>query len=176
VPDDVDGGPKEHWGVPYKIKTELVTLRHIHVYAQDFLLAKHSNSSASLSHALKVKLLNMNENELTDKPDKDEEARRKKKHGKSHFQKSHRKGLWADDLGWRLIARLVSELMASNKIAFGTILASAAANNTTAALVGTVTGVARGMTEELYSFNPKALFHTASYMGSQAFHLFDSKV
>ena len=159
--DDTTNPPSEHWGVPYKLKAELFTLRSLHVFAEDFLSAKHTNAAKSLSHALKVELMNMTEKELTEKPKKGSKQRQ---------------GLYLDDLVWRLIAKLISELLASNKVALSTILASAAANQTTAAVVGTVTSVARGAVEELYTFNPKALLHGASYLSSAAIHAMDAKV
>jgi hypothetical protein len=88
----------------------------------------------------------------------------------------NRQGVWVDDLVFRLVAKLVNDLFAHNKLAISKILASAAANQTSSAVYGAVTGIARNAAEEFLTFNPKSLLHGASYVGKKAAHMMDSKV
>jgi len=106
------------FGIPYKLEIDQLYLHDVQLHAQDFLNAKHSKDRKA--GVIKLKSLTMFRNELTASPDR-------RLGGK-------RQGIYLDDVVWRLVNKLLSELLRHNSIAMMVLLSSAAANRTTVAV------------------------------------------
>ena len=112
---------KDAWkgfGVPFRLEIDQLYLIDLRLNAQDFLNAKHTKGSKA--SAIKLQSLTMFRNELT--------LPTKKKLDK------HRRGIYLDDVVWRLVNKLLAELLRHNSIAMMVLLSSAAANNATSAV------------------------------------------
>lgn len=103
------------WGVPYLLEVDQLYVHDIRLHASDFLNARHTKDDKA--SAIKLKSFTMFREELTLSPDK--------KIGKN------RRGIYLDDLVWRLVNKLVRELLIHNSVGILMILTSAVATNTT---------------------------------------------
>jgi hypothetical protein len=110
------GGKKKGFGVPYLLDIEALQLDHLELHAQDFLNASHASQlSASV---IKLRSFTMAHRDLS-KPPKNTVKRRP---------------LYLDEVVWRLVSKLIAELLKNNSIAMMVLLSSAAANNATSAV------------------------------------------
>jgi hypothetical protein len=110
------GGEKKGFGVPYLLDIEALQLDHLELHAQDFLNASHASQlSASV---IKLRSFTMAHRDLS-KPPKNTAKRRP---------------LYLDEVVWRLVSKLIAELLKNNSIAMMVLLSSAAANNATSAV------------------------------------------
>lgn len=103
------------WGVPYLLEVDQLYVHDIRLHASDFLNAKHTKEDKG--SVIKLKSFTMFRDELTLSPDKK--------------VSKYRRGVYLDDLVWRLVNKLVKELLLNNSIAMMMILTSAVATNTT---------------------------------------------
>lgn len=106
------------FGIPYRLEIDQLYLHDVQLHAQDFLNAKHSKDKKA--GVIKLKSLTMFRNELTAAPDR-------RLGGK-------RQGIYLDDVVWRLVNKLLSELLRHNSLAMMVLLSSAAANRTSSAV------------------------------------------
>jgi hypothetical protein len=133
----VDTAPKDganHWGIPYTLHVKEFTLRNVNIFAQDFISAEHDDSSDLKSHAIRIKIMNLSQKELTDPISKET------KHKLNlHSRDCHhiREPIYFDDLAWRVIGKAVNEVFTNNKLAVTKILAHAAFSHT-ASLAGQI--------------------------------------
>ena len=127
-----------HWGVPYLLNVRRVTVRDIKAYAADFLQANAERvADAHQKKALIIKLIEMKKSETRNT---------------SLFRDT--KGLYLDELGWRLISKIIGKLLSTNAGAL-TLLAGSAAISQGVAAVANTTGTARAkIVEGFYNFNP----------------------
>lgn len=93
---NADGSKKTNgWGVPYKFVTGRLEIRNLRAYAQDYLNAKHSSYSKLTS--ITVKRMDMVKKELCD-----------------YSSSKGYRGVFLDDLVWKMIGELITSLLASN--------------------------------------------------------------
>lgn len=125
------------WGVPFRFDVDLLSVRDLRLYAQDLLHASACDSAFDPSRAIKIDLLSLRRRDLSAKADG----------GKD------RRGLYLDDLTWRLIGGLGNELLATNKLAMTRLLATAAASHA----VATASAVVGTAIDNIYEYSPKRL-------------------
>jgi len=106
------------FGVPYTLEIDQLYLHDVQVHAQDFLNSKHSKDRKA--GVIKLKSVTMFRSELTDAPDRK--------------VSKNRRGIYLDKVVWRLVNKLLAELLRHNSIAMMVLLTSAAANRTTSAV------------------------------------------
>ena len=147
VEDDVEGDEEEeeeveeeannkgdkkeannHFGIPYKLEIDRLSIFNLRLHAADFVAASHMKSSKMFGD-IRIVSMNMLRRELT-----------KKGKGGSN----RRKGIYFDEVVWRLVNQLISELRQTNKIAMTTLLAMGSVSHASAAVSGVVTGAASG--------------------------------
>lgn len=83
------------WGVPFKFITGRLEIRNLRAYAQDYLNAKHTSYNNLTS--IRIKRLEMSKKELCD-----------------YSSSKGYRGVFLDDLVWKLIGELITSLLASN--------------------------------------------------------------
>ena len=111
------------WGVPYKLEIDYLLLHDLQLHAQDYLNAEHSKQSKR--SVIKLNTMGMVRTELTLSPDRNVGGKRR--------------GIYLDDVVWRLINKLLSELLKKNSIAMMLLLSSAAANRTSSVVASAST-------------------------------------
>lgn len=109
---------KNDFGIPRNLEIDQLYVHDIQVHAQDFLNAKHTKDRKA--GVIKLKSLVMFRTELTLPPDR-------RVGGK-------RRGIRLGMVVWRLVNKLLSELLRHNSIAMMVLLSSAAASHTTSAV------------------------------------------
>lgn len=115
-------GPKKGFGFPYLLEIEALQLDRLELHAQDFLNASHSTHfSASV---IKLKSLSMSHKDLTKPPKNDGTT-------VAAGRRPKRRPLYLDEVVWRLVNKLLADLIKNNSIAMMVLLSSAAANNAT---------------------------------------------
>lgn len=107
------------FGVPYRFEINQLYVHDLKLHAQDFLNASHVD--AKKASAIYLQVVTMFYKDLT-----------KKYTGKQ--KRKGRVGLFLDDITWRIVNKLIAELVNSNKMAMFSIFAAAAANQTGAAV------------------------------------------
>lgn len=112
---------KKGFGFPYQLDIDALQLDRLELHAQDFLNASHS--SQLRASVIKLKSLSMSHRDLS-KPPKSSDHSNPDYLGK-------RRPLYLDDVVWRLVNKLLAELLKHNSIAMMVLLSSAAANNAT---------------------------------------------
>jgi hypothetical protein len=110
------------FGLPYLFEIDALQLDRLELHTQDFLNANHAK--ATKASIIKLKSLSMSRHDLT-KPSK------LTKEEKQQKVKKYRRPLYLDDVVWRLVNKLLAELLLHNSIAMMVLLSSAAANHTT---------------------------------------------
>lgn len=128
-----------HWGVPYKIKCANFIARNLTFYVKDFLAARHTEHKPIV-----IELMGMQEHDLTQKPDHS-----KNEHG--------RQPLWLDDLLWRVINTLITELLKGNTLGLLGTLAGSGINQATEQMISTARTGAKQTIQGLYNYNPKEM-------------------
>lgn len=96
--NSVAGGEPEKtsgWGVPYKFITGRLEIRNLRAHAQDYLNARHTSYSNLTS--IRIKRMDMNKKELC-----------------NYSSSKGYRGVFLDDLVWKLIGELITSLLASN--------------------------------------------------------------
>lgn len=115
---------RKGFGLPYPLDIEALRLDGLELHTQDFLNASHAaDSSASV---IRLKSLSMNHRDLTKPPKADSTA----SDSIGCAPHSQRRPLYLDDVVWRLVNKLLAELLKYNSIAMMVLLSSAAANRT----------------------------------------------
>ena len=115
---------RKGFGLPYPLDIEALRLDGLELHTQDFLNASHAaDSSASV---IRLKSLSMNHRDLTKPPKADSTAT----DNTGRTLHSQRRPLYLDDVVWRLVNKLLAELLKYNSIAMMVLLSSAAANRT----------------------------------------------
>lgn len=115
---------RKGFGLPYPLDIEALRLDGLELHTQDFLNASHAaDSSASV---IRLKSLSMNHRDLTKPPKADSTA----SDSIGRAPHSQRRPLYLDDVVWRLVNKLLAELLKYNSIAMMVLLSSAAANRT----------------------------------------------
>jgi len=127
------------WGVPFKIEADRFTGRHLEFRVQDFLNASHTDDKPIV-----IPLMDMDRRELT--------TRGKK--GPSN-PSGHRQGVWLDDLTWKIVNRLIADLLKTNSLSLIATVAASGVNNAATGIVEGSHVVGVGAAEQLYQFNPK---------------------
>jgi hypothetical protein len=79
--------------------------------------------------------------------------------------------MYFDELTWRLIYRLIRDLFRYNKFAMTSIIASAAANHATHAVMETVHTVEKKLIEEVYNYNVKTAFTGIAHQAKKALYV-----
>lgn len=119
-------GPKKGFGLPYELDIQALLLDNLELHTQDFLNASHAEDFKA--SVIKLKTLSMSHRELT-KPPKGDST--KKPDGAPSKSTGKRRPLYLDDVVWRLVNKMLAELLRNNSIAMMVLLSSAAANNAT---------------------------------------------
>jgi hypothetical protein len=127
------------WGVPFKIEADRFTGRHLEFRVQDFLNASHTDDKPIV-----IPLMDMDRRELT--------TRGKK--GPSN-PGGHRQGVWLDDLTWKIVNRLIADLLKTNSLSLIATVAASGVNNAATGIAEGSHVVGVGAAEQLYQFNPK---------------------
>ena len=170
--NSIAGGDAEKtngWGVPYKFITGRLEIRNLRAHAQDYLNARHTGYSNLTS--IRIKRMEMNKKELC-----------------NYSSSKGYRGVFLDDLVWKLIGELITSLLASNSgslallaginvytlmlsvyVIVYVITASAAANNTFALAMGTTGLASKGVMESLHNYNPKEVMGTTFKRTSSLF-------
>lgn len=131
-------GTKKGFGLPYQLSIQALQLDHLELHTQDFLNASHAQDTKA--SVIKLKSLSMSHRELS-KPPKGESTKKDGKNGTKSAGK--RRPLYLDEVVWRLVNKLLAELLRNNSIAMMVLLSSAAVNNTTS-VVSTAGSLAYG--------------------------------
>ena len=142
--------PEFHWGVPYKFDCARFTARNLNFYVKDYLAASHTESAP-----IHVPIIEMNYEET----------------GAFHYssrngmlwgkEKRIPVGLYLDDLIWRVINRLITELISSNAFSLLSTVGASGLNQTKSAMAGAVTYGAKSGWQMMYNYNPKELVSAA---------------
>jgi hypothetical protein len=120
--------PKKGFGFPYLLEIDALQLDRLELHTQDFLNAHHaSGMSASV---IKLQSLSMSHRDLTKPPKNTESGSVKGNDAAAGKGRHKRRPLYLDDVVWRLVNKLLAELLKNNSIAMMVLLSSAAANNT----------------------------------------------
>jgi len=137
-----------HWGVPFKLKCKRLTVRDVNLYAADFLQQNAERvTDSKKKKKVVINIIEMKNREL-------ENTSRG-----SH----HRTGLFLDELGWRLISKVVGQLLTTNALNL-TLLAGTAALSQGAAVVNNTArlGVAK-VKEAAHNYNPVKIIQGAMW-------------
>jgi hypothetical protein len=133
------------WGVPYIFEVDRVTVHSFKLYAQDLLTAQHVDTKSAAY--IEIDVINMNRRELTRPPSKSSSTQ-------------HRRGLYLDQLTWRLVYRTVAELFRTNQLSMMTIVAAATVNQTTNAVLDVAKMASQGVSNAVYNYNPVQIFES----------------
>jgi len=134
-----------HWGIPFKFECDRFTARHLVFYVQDYLSAQHVPNSKPIE----IPIMEMDRRELTTRGDK--------KKGQKN-----RQGVHLDTLVWKIVDRLVKDLLASNSFSLLSTVAASGFNQAETGIISAGASVAKGVTDSLYSYNPKELVYKAT--------------
>lgn len=115
---------KKGFGVPYLFDIDNLQLDRLELHTQDFLNSTHSDVKYGV---IKLKSLSMNRKDLTKPPKNDLTM----SEAENAFYRHKRRPLFLDDVVWRLVNKLLAELIKNNSIAMMVLLSAAAANNAT---------------------------------------------
>lgn len=139
-----------HWGVPYKFDCTRFTARNLNFYVKDYLAARHTEHAP-----IHVPLIEMNYDEM----------------GAFHYSSGNGilggkdkripTGLYLDDLMWRIINRLIADLLSSNAFSLLSTVGASGLNQTKNALVGAAHYGAKSSWQMMYNYNPKELVSSA---------------
>jgi hypothetical protein len=132
--------------VPYLFVVNRFVLQDLRVHAQDFLNATHSETSDS--KAIKLSVISMDHAQLS----KDKDPSSTAPHGSAYL----------DDIIWRIVSRLLNEILATNKTALTFNVLGAAANQTASAVHEVAASASRSITDVLIANNPKELIYMAN--------------
>jgi hypothetical protein len=139
-----------HWGVPYKFDCTRFTARNLNFYVKDYLAARHTEHAP-----IHVPLIEMNYEEI----------------GAFHYSSGNGilggkdkripTGLYLDDLLWRIINRLISDLLSSNAFSLLSTVGASGLNQTKNAIAGAAHYGAKSGWQMMYNYNPKELVASA---------------
>jgi hypothetical protein len=118
------------FGVPYRLEIDFLLLHDLKLHAHDLLGA--SRSKDSNAGVIKLGTLGMMRDELTLPP--------------NERSNGYRRGVYLDAVVWRLVNRLLSDLMRNNSLAMLMLLGSAAASQTTSAVSSAGSMASKGAT------------------------------
>jgi len=127
------------WGVPFKIECDRFTGRNLEFHVQDFLNASHVEDKPII-----IPLMDMDRRELTTR------GRR----GPLN-PGGYRQPVWLDDLTWKIVNRLIADLLKTNSFSLISTVAASGANNAVTGIVEGSHVASVGAAEGLYSYNPK---------------------
>ena len=156
------------WGVPFHFLVNRLQIRNLRAYAHDYLNARHS--AYSPLNVIVIRHMDMGHKEFLN-------------------TKYPAKGIWLDDVVWRLVGELINTLLTANSgslallagkaafciccplyllplelihlyIFFNISLASVAINNMSAAAMNTTMMASRGLVNSIHNYNPAALLRT----------------
>ena len=130
------------WGVPFKIECNRFTGRELEFHVQDYLNASHVEDRPII-----IPLMDMHRRELTSRGRVD----------KVKNPKGYRQPVWLDDLTWKIVNRLIADLLKTNSLSLMATVAASGANNAVSGIVEGSHIASVGAVEGLYSYNPKDL-------------------
>jgi len=130
------------WGVPFKIECNRFTGRELEFHVQDYLNASHVEDRPII-----IPLMDMHRRELTMRGRVD----------KVKNPKGYRQPVWLDDLTWKIVNRLIADLLKTNSLSLMATVAASGANNAVSGIVEGSHIASVGAVEGLYSYNPKDL-------------------
>lgn len=168
------------WGVPFRIETDRFTGRNLEFHVQDCTspfkkifpytvldqfsppdnnseknliklsstCTPHHPSDLNASHVedrpIIIPLMDMDRRELTTR-------------GKRTLKNpsGYRQPVWLDDLTWKIVNRLIADLLKTNSLSLMATVAASGANNAVTGLVEGSHIATVGAAEGLYSYNPK---------------------
>lgn len=122
--DKADKPSKKGFGLPYLLDIDNLQLDRLELHTQDFLNSTHSDVSYGV---IKLKSLSMSHKDLSKPPKNDPTISA----AENEFYRNKRRPLFLDDVVWRLVNKLLAELLKNNSIAMMVLLSSAAVNNAT---------------------------------------------
>lgn len=131
------------WGMPHIFEVDRWTVHDFKLHAQDFLNAQHSETKAATY--IQIKAINMERRELTKPAPKNSTNKR-------------RRGLFFDELSWRMIYRMNMELFTTNQITMVRLIAAATANQTTNAVLDVAKLTSQGISNAVHNYNPVEIF------------------
>jgi len=151
-----EGELEFHWGVPYKFLTKQFLARGLTFYVKDFLAAKHSEQKPIVIAAMPMDL-----DELTAAPGPEEVGRQP---------------CWLDDLLWRVINRLIVELLKTSTLSLLGTVAGSGLNQGKEHLMAAAKSGAKQTIQSVYNYNPKEManatirgIHYLRYIGAPNF-------
>ena len=145
-----------HWGVPYKILCRHFIARDLTFYVKDFLAAKHTEHKPIV-----INTLSMYYDDLTGRPD---------------TGSKERKPLWMDDMLWRVINKLITELLKTNTIGLLATVGASGFNQAADTALNAAKSGSRQAVQSVYNYNPKEManatvrgLHYLRYIGAPKF-------
>jgi len=147
-----------HWGVPYKFLVRRFMARDLTFYVKDFLAAKHTEHKPIV-----IKSMFLEFEELTGRPEP----------GMPHHM---REPLWLDDMLWRVINKLIAELLKTNTIGLLATVAGSGLNQAAENAMSAAKSGGRQAMQSMYNYNPKEManatvrgLHYLRYLGAPKF-------
>lgn len=147
-----------HWGVPYKFLVRRFMARDLTFYVKDFLAAKHTEHKPIV-----IRSMFLDFDELTGRPEP----------GMPHHM---RQPLWLDDMLWRVINKLITELLKTNTIGLLATVAGSGFNQAADTAMNAAKSGGRQAMQSVYNYNPKEManatvrgLHYLRYLGAPKF-------
>jgi hypothetical protein len=151
-----EGELEFHWGVPYKFLTHQFLARDLNFYVKDFLAAKHSEQKP-----IQILAMPMDFDELTAAPGPGQVGRQP---------------CWLDDLLWRVINKLIVELLKTSTLSLLGTVAGSGLNQGKEHLLSAAKSGAKTTIQSVYNYNPKEManatirgMHYLRYIGAPNF-------
>ena len=134
-----------HWGVPYKFDCKRFTGRNLTFYVKDYLAAKHTKHAPIV-----IPIMEMDATEV----------------GLFHYSgmfggKRYAKGLYLDDLIWRVINRLIGDLLKTNAFSLLSTVGASGLNQAKNTMIGGAKGGLSSTMEVMYNYNPNTFSQAA---------------
>lgn len=134
-----------HWGVPYKFDCKRFTGRNLTFYVKDYLAAKHTKHAPII-----IPLMEMDATEVGCF------------HSSGMFGgKCYSQGLYLDDLIWRVINRLITDLLKTNAFSLLSTVGASGLNQAKNTVIGGAKSVVSTGVESIYNYNPKEFANVA---------------
>lgn len=122
----------------YRYEVDRFLAHDIKIYAQDFLAAKHVDSK--LASHIDLSFIRMGRGELTARSNNRDDKRRR--------------AVKLNDLQWRIISRIISEVFKTNSFSLATMLVTATADQTINTVLDVANVTKQGVSNLVYNFNP----------------------